>query len=420
MSTNLFNPSDRRNYPARWRFFRGKQLFRIIDERSSDGTEELLAVSHITGITPRIQKNVTMFQSESLVGYKLCQVGDVAANTMWTWQGALGVSKYAGVISPSYNVYRQNGDIYNPRFLDLLLREKQMVDVYHSLSTGIRPSRLRLYPDVFLTIHFPIPPREEQEQIVRFLDWKVSAIDKLIATKEKQLSILKELLQAKIEKQLHAYPISNTLRLKQLGTFSKGGGFSRDNLVETETYPAILYGDIYTQYEYKTSVITHHIDGIAYSASRKISKGDIVMAGTGETKDDIGKSILYMGNQSVAVGGDVIIFHPNAKNNAEYLLYQLYSQAALKHRYISSKGDIIVHIYPTAIGNILITLPCVHDQKKAVKRINANIHRVNKTLHLLNEQISNLNELKTRLISDAVTGKIDVRSIHLPNFAKEE
>lgn len=420
MSTNLFNPSDRRNYPARWRFFRGKQLFRIIDERSSDGTEELLAVSHITGITPRIQKNVTMFQSESLVGYKLCQVGDVAANTMWTWQGALGVSKYAGVISPSYNVYRQNGDIYNPRFLDLLLREKQMVDVYHSLSTGIRPSRLRLYPDVFLTIHFPIPPREEQEQIVRFLDWKVSAIDKLIATKEKQLSILKELLQAKIEKQLHAYPISNTLRLKQLGTFSKGGGFSRDNLVETETYPAILYGDIYTQYEYKTSVIPHHIDGIAYSASRKISKGDIVMAGTGETKDDIGKSILYMGNQSVAVGGDVIIFHPNAKNNAEYLLYQLYSQAALKHRYISSKGDIIVHIYPTAIGNILITLPCVHDQKKAVKRINANIHRVNKTLHLLNEQISNLNELKTRLISDAVTGKIDVRSIKLPNFAKEE
>ena len=420
MSTNLFNPSDRRNYPARWRFFRGKQLFRIIDERSSDGTEELLAVSHITGITPRIQKNVTMFQSESLVGYKLCQVGDVAANTMWTWQGALGVSKYAGVISPSYNVYRQNGDIYNPRFLDLLLREKQMVDVYHSLSTGIRPSRLRLYPDVFLTIHFPIPPREEQEQIVRFLDWKVSAIDKLIATKEKQLSILKELLQAKIEKQLHAYPISNTLRLKQLGTFSKGGGFSRDNLVETETYPAILYGDIYTQYEYKTSVIPHHIDGIAYSASRKISKGDIVMAGTGETKDDIGKSILYMGNQSVAVGGDVIIFHPNAKNNAEYLLYQLYSQAALKHRYISSKGDIIVHIYPTAIGNILITLPCVHDQKKAVKRINANIHRVNKTLHLLNEQISNLRELKTRLISDAVTGKIDVRSIKLPNFAKEE
>ena len=420
MSTNLFNPSDRRNYPARWRFFRGKQLFRIIDERSSDGTEELLAVSHITGITPHIQKNVTMFQSESLVGYKLCQVGDVAANTMWTWQGALGVSKYAGVISPSYNVYRQNGDIYNPRFLDLLLREKQMVDVYHSLSTGIRPSRLRLYPDVFLTIHFPIPPREEQEQIVRFLDWKVSAIDKLIATKEKQLSILKELLQAKIEKQLHAYPISNTLRLKQLGTFSKGGGFSRDNLVETETYPAILYGDIYTQYEYKTSVIPHHIDGIAYSASRKISKGDIVMAGTGETKDDIGKSILYMGTQSVAVGGDVIIFHPNAKNNAEYLLYQLYSQAALKHRYISSKGDIIVHIYPTAIGNILITLPCVHDQKKAVKRINANIHRVNKTLHLLNEQISNLRELKTRLISDTVTGKIDVRSIKLPNFAKEE
>jgi len=84
MSTNLFNPSDKRSYPSRWPLYRGKQLFRVIDERSEDGTEELLSVSHITGITPRSQKNVTMFQAESLVGYKLCQIGDIVANTMWT------------------------------------------------------------------------------------------------------------------------------------------------------------------------------------------------------------------------------------------------------------------------------------------------------------------------------------------------
>ena len=91
MSTNLRNPADRRDYPARWTMRRGKELFREIDERSADGSEELLSVSHITGITPRSQKNVTMFQSESLVGYKICRPGDIAANTMWTWPAAIGV-----------------------------------------------------------------------------------------------------------------------------------------------------------------------------------------------------------------------------------------------------------------------------------------------------------------------------------------
>ena len=89
MSTNLFNPSDKRQYPSRWPMYRGKQLFSVIDNRSTEGTEELLSVSHITGITPRSQKNITMFQAESLIGYKICKVGDIAANTMWTWQGAI-------------------------------------------------------------------------------------------------------------------------------------------------------------------------------------------------------------------------------------------------------------------------------------------------------------------------------------------
>ena len=200
MSTNLFNPIDKRKYPSRWPLYRGKQLFRVIDERSDEGTEDLLSVSHITGITPRSQKNVTMFKSESLIGYKLCQMGDIVANTMWTWQGAIGVSKYEGVVSPAYNVYRQRKDYFNSTYLDMLLREHQLVDVYHSLSTGIRPSRLRLYPDVFLTIEFPVPPRAEQDQIVRFLDWKVSEINKLIGIRRKEIQELEELKKVLILK----------------------------------------------------------------------------------------------------------------------------------------------------------------------------------------------------------------------------
>ena len=116
--------------PANWTVKRGKQLFSETNERSETGSEELLTVSHITGVTPRSQKNVNMFKSESLVGYKICHNGDLAANTMWMWQGAIGVSKFHGVISPSYNTYRQKTNDYYFEYLDFLLRIRPLIDAY--------------------------------------------------------------------------------------------------------------------------------------------------------------------------------------------------------------------------------------------------------------------------------------------------
>ena len=176
--------------PKEWDVLRGKWLFHETDERSEDGQEELLTVSHITGVTPRSQKNVNMFMSESLIGYKICRVNDIAANTMWMWQGAIGVSEYHGVISPSYNTYRQTNNQYNPDYLDYLLRIRPLIDTYNANSTGITASRLRLYPDRFLSILFPIPPMDEQIEIAAYLNEKTGEIEKLIEKKEQYLSEL--------------------------------------------------------------------------------------------------------------------------------------------------------------------------------------------------------------------------------------
>lgn len=151
--------------PANWTVKRGKQLFSETNERSETGSEELLTVSHITGVTPRSQKNVNMFKSESLVGYKICHNGDLAANTMWMWQGAIGVSKFHGVISPSYNTYRQKTNDYYFEYLDFLLRIRPLIDAYTIHSTGITLSRLRLYPDSFLSLYFIVPPITEQKKL---------------------------------------------------------------------------------------------------------------------------------------------------------------------------------------------------------------------------------------------------------------
>lgn len=169
--------------PVDWEMVRGKGLFVETNTRSTTGEEELLTVSQYTGVTPRSQKNVNMFEAESLEGYKICKVGDIAANTMWLWAGAIGVSEYEGVISPSYNLYRQSGENYNPKYLDYLLRCTPLVQCYESMSTGIRASRLRLYPQQFLSIKFPVPPMAEQVEIVVYLDKKCAEMDALIARK---------------------------------------------------------------------------------------------------------------------------------------------------------------------------------------------------------------------------------------------
>ena len=68
--------------PSHWDEKRAKYLFREVDERSKTGKEELLSVSHITGVTPRSQKNATMFMAESTVGHKICRPGDLVINTL--------------------------------------------------------------------------------------------------------------------------------------------------------------------------------------------------------------------------------------------------------------------------------------------------------------------------------------------------
>ena len=177
--------------PQDWKVQRGKNLFIEINERSTTGEEELLTVSHITGVTPRKNKNVNMFMSESLVDYKICHEGDIAANTMWMWQGAIGVSKYYGVISPSYNTYRQKSDTYDADYLEYLLRIPQLVATYAAHSTGITASRLRLYPQGFFSILFPVPPRKEQQEIAVYLNKKIPQSDQLIIKKEKFVDELK-------------------------------------------------------------------------------------------------------------------------------------------------------------------------------------------------------------------------------------
>lgn len=410
MSTNLFNPIDKRKYPSRWPLYRGKQLFRVIDERSDEGTEDLLSVSHITGITPRSKKNVTMFKSESLIGYKLCQMGDIVANTMWTWQGAIGVSKYEGVVSPAYNVYRQRKDYFNSTYLDMLLREHQLVDVYHSLSTGIRPSRLRLYPDVFLTIEFPVPPRAEQDQIVRFLDWKVSEINKLTSIRKKQIKQLEEIKEKQIENALSHFSCQADVQpLKAIAYCN------RESLSEStaENY-SFRYIDIGSVDEKEG--ITHYEEmkfkNAPSRARRIVHKNDIIIS----TVRTYLKAITRItDDKDVIVSTGFAVLSPHGVDS-KYLEYYFKSKRFCDEVIRESIGIAYPAIDTSKLMRIKILVPKYEEQLAITAQVHKNEILINQTISLLKKKIKQLKELKSVIISDVVTGKIDVRNIPVPAY----
>ena len=402
MSTNIFNPVDKRKYPSRWLLYRGKQLFRVIDERSNKGTEELLSVSHITGITPRSQKTVTMFKSESLIGYKLCQIGDIAANTMWTWQGAIGVSKYYGVVSPAYNVYRQKKEYFNPEYLDLLLREHQLVDVYHSLSTGIRPSRLRLYPDVFLTIDFPVPPRDEQDQIVRFLDWKVSEINKLIGIRRKEIQELEGLKKVIVHKAITGKNCDTEIR---------------DTSIE-------WIGAIPAEWEIRhvknVAIITNGSDPKTEGNIPVYGSGDGSFKTCGEYKE--GPAVLIGRKGTIHIPHYVegkywnvdTAFDVHMKDDNDLRWFYYLAQCFDYQFYISQTT--LPSMTQTDYNNMPIPVPSVPVQHEIASYLDRENLKIDKAIDLTEQKIDALAEMKNTLISDAVTGKIDVRNITVPEY----
>ena len=179
--------------PAHWDVLRAKALIREVDERSLAGKEELLSVSHITGVTPRSEKNITMFKAQSYAGYKLCQPGDLVVNTMWAWMGALGVSRHAGIVSSAYAVYRPKVQLpLLGEYLEMLLHTQPYLSNFMSRSTGMRASRLRLYPDQFLSIPVVVPPLSEQWQIVGAIAKATSGIVIGVRRAEAEVALLRE------------------------------------------------------------------------------------------------------------------------------------------------------------------------------------------------------------------------------------
>lgn len=185
--------------PEHWEVKRFKSIFTECKDVSTTGTEDLLSVSEYYGIarrTDKMEDGEYETRAESLVGYKLCQKGDLVINIMLAWKRGLGISDYNGIVSPSYAVYRGRRII--PHYFHYLMRTDKYIAEYKRNSTGIIDSRLRLYTDKFNDIKAIVPPLSEQKQIAAYLDDCCAKIDEAVTIIDKQIDALKRLKRSLI------------------------------------------------------------------------------------------------------------------------------------------------------------------------------------------------------------------------------
>ena len=404
--------------PSHWEMIRLGSKFIERKEKVSDKDFKPLSVTK-TGVVPQLDNAAKTDDGDNR---KLVRKDDFVINSRSDRKGSSGLSKFEGSVS-LINIVLKPLDI-NLEYSNFMLKCNGFIEEFYRNGHGIVADLWTTRFWDMKSIMLPIPPKDEQEKIALYLDEKIAKIDASISGKEKFIELLKEQKQIIINDAVTKGLNKNAkfknsgvewlgqipshwevVRLGSLGIFSKGNGISRNELV-ADGIPAILYGDIYTKYNYQAIEIKNFISTETPLKAVKISENDILLTGSGETKDDIGKCVVFKGKKAFA-GGDIIIFKQD-KNNSTFLAYSLNSSYSIIQKTIMAKGEIIVHIYSSMLKELLLPLPPKSEQEKIVEYIENKISKIDKLLNLEQECIKSLKEYKASLIDSVVTGKVKV------------
>lgn len=197
-------------------------------------------------------------------------------------------------------------------------------------------------------------------------------------------------------------------RLGELGSFLKGKGVPKDKIT-TSGYKCLTYGDIYTKYDIVLNNIRSFIDEETAIISEELRAGDILFAGSGETLEDIGKAVVYLDNDKVYAGGDIIILRQN-KVNSLFLSYLLNSSKSNYQKYQIGQGHSVVHIYSSQLANLLISVPPLSEQQKIAEILSV----WDKSIDIQTRLIASLQTRKRALMQQLLTGEKRISGFRTP------
>jgi len=187
--------------------------------------------------------------------------------------------------------------------------------------------------------------------------------------------------------------------LSQVGTFCKGRGIPNESKRPTGL-PCITYGDIYTKYSEVTSSFASFVDDSTALRSQEIRQDALLFASSGETLDEIGKCVAYVGPSPAYAGGDIIVFSA-PEHNSSYLSYLLNSDYIVRYRRRLGQGNSVVHIYADGLSSLTVVLPPPPEQEK----IAAILSTWDDAIETTRDLISAKKQQKKVLMQQLLTGK---------------
>jgi putative type I restriction-modification system specificity subunit len=411
--------------PDHWQVSKLRQILSPFSEKNHPDMP-LLSVVREKGV---IIRNVESkeenhnYVPDDLSNYKLVKQGQFTMNKMKAWQGSYGVSKYDGIVSPAYFVFNLKCDI-NRDFFNAAIRSKAYVNYFGQASDGIRVGQWDLSMARMKDIPLLVPPREEQDQIVRFLDWKVSNINKLIRIRKRQIEELEAIKRSSIGylvmgqaqsipqrdtevnwvKTIPAHWNEKTLIQVAEEQQIKNAGMVEDNLLSL-SYGKIINKDINTT------------DGLlpsSFEGYQIVHDGNIILRLT-DLQNDHKSLRTGLVTQTGIITSAYTCLKVRHNILPEYLQLQLHVADLCKVFY-GMGGGVRQSIGFTEIRKLVIAIPPVEEQQYILDRVHGIEKPINCAIQNIRDIIAGLEDLKTRLISDAVTGKIDVRGIEIPEY----
>ena len=351
---------------------------------------------------------------DDLSNYKVVEIGQFAMNKMKAWQGSYGISKYKGIVSPAYFVF--NVVFPNLDFFHYAIRSKVYVACFGQASDGIRVDQWDLSLQKMKEICFVFPPLAEQTQIVHYLDEKLQKINKLTDAKKKQIELLKEQKQAMINEAVRNE--WKRLPLKRLLIEPLQYGANDSGVVFNEDLPRyVRITDISSDGKLKDD----EKKSLSNEVARQylLSEGDVLLARSGATA---GKTFLYETKYGICAFAGYLI---RAKFDKKQLLPKFFIHYTNSSFYEEWKNSIFIqatiqNISAERYNYLQIPLPPFAEQQKIVTYLDKKTAKIDTVIEKIEQDISLLGEYRSRLISDVVTGKVNVQVISVDTAAKTD
>lgn len=416
--------------PSGWDLKLGRSCFEENKKKNSDLQERLLLQFKYGTIIRKASQEIKKDDETVLAKYTVVEPNDIMLNGLnlnydFVSQ-RVGIVEEKGTITSAYLALRCR-DLYNPFYANYMLKALDSQKIFHGMGSGVR---LTLgYPE-FSRIQFPVPSCDEQDQIVRYLDWQVSKINHLIHGYQKQIKLLEErkitLIDNAVTKGINPGTPMQNISGCWMGNIPAHWRMIPSKRVFVEGKERRREGDVSATASQKYGIISQ--EEYMRRENRRIV---VANQGLDDWKHvEPGNFVISLrsfqgGIELCEITGCVtwhyIVLLPQEMVCTQYFKWLLKSKSYIKA--LQGTSEFIRDGQDLRYSNFVkVDLPLIplDEQKAIAEYITAEVAKIDNALPTFQKEIELLREYRTRLISDVVTGQIDVRDVVIPEYTPEE